>query len=115
MADSTRTDDRTTADDGARRHAANQRVDKLKGDLSKAVTGREELIKAKAAQFADLIDKRTNGRHRQKLRVAVHVVEFVVDRVGGPSSARAADASGTAPRQEEPEDLGEFRNVSDRR
>ncbi|KAB1657880.1 hypothetical protein F8O01_08035 [Pseudoclavibacter chungangensis] len=139
MADSTRTDDKTRDEKArssstgeqqtgdARQHATNARVAQLRGGLEKAVTGREELIKTKAVEFAEKIDERTGGRHHQKLRVALMVVEFVVDRVGGSSAAgttsgdtdskRAHGTTSTGPTRgaaEEPEQLGEFRNMSDR-
>ena len=105
-------------------HAANARVAQLRGGLEKAVTGREAAIKAQALRWAEKLDARTQGRHHNKIHVALKVVEFVVDNVSkrdgdaDDASARSERAStGSTQRdsahRRDPDHLGEFRNLSD--
>lgn len=109
--------------------SVNARIQKASSGLQSAVTGREDLIRVNAARAAKKLDERTSGRHHEKLRVALHVLDFVIDRFGEPDAASRRSAhqfdperggaatSGTAgerraPRAgagDEPEDLGEFR------
>lgn len=78
-------------------HAANQRVEKLRGGLVKAVSGREHVIKAQALSWAEKLDERTQGRHHNKLHVALRVIEFVVDNAAkGRAQASEADGRGQA-------------------
>ena len=100
----------------------NRKIVKGREGLERAVTGREEMIRKHAANAAKRLDAKTEGRHREKLRVALHVVDFVVDRFGAPSersqrsvhrfdpeSAKAgATGAQGKPAADEPEDLGEF-------
>lgn len=115
MAESTKSDDeQRTAEGGATsKHPANQRVAQIRGGLEKAVTGREAMIKAKAASFAEQLDQRTGGRHRQKIKIALTVVEFVVDRVGTPGADSGPRTDRKTDRADKgPEDLGEFHDVT---
>lgn len=110
---------------GASGHALNRRLRQASNGVSKAVTGREDLIRAQAARAASKLDAKTEGRHHEKLRVALHVLDVVIDRFGEPDerSRRSAHqfesargdraASGRSASSEraadEPEDLGEVR------
>lgn len=98
------------------RPGVNQRVARLRGGLEKAVTGREHVIKRQARSIAEKIDLKTAGRHHNKLRFALRAVELAVDNVsarrGTPPQSASHPPQGA---QQEPEDLGEFRNLSDRR
>ena len=122
-----RTDDRTTSGAGAAgggrsTHATNQRVDQLRGGLEKAVTGREHLIKSQALRLAERLDERTQGRHHNKIHVALRVVELIVDNVSGnrppaDERARSSDSTrgtgGARAGGDGAEHLGEFRNLND--
>lgn len=101
---------------GAAGPAVNRRVAQIRGGLGRVVTGREEVIKGRARAAAERIDLRTGGRHRNKLRLALRAVEFLVDRVSAdPAAPRSgAERTGGRPDPREPEDLGEFVNLSDR-
>ncbi|GGA57627.1 hypothetical protein GCM10011490_04300 [Pseudoclavibacter endophyticus] len=93
---------------GRKSHAVNQRVDQLRGGLEKAVVGRETAIKVKAVEWAEQLDERWQGRHHNKLFVALKAIEFVVDHARrSPGDTAAGHEAPDA------EHLGEFRNVSD--
>lgn len=126
MTQQTRTDDQPTGektDAGASIHGANKRVEQLRGNLQKAVTGREHVIKTQALKWAEQLDARWQGRHHNKIHLALRAVELIVDNVSA-NRAKGQDATGSGPtsgtssragagRADGSEHLGEFRNLND--
>jgi|GEM_PF-2247268 len=102
-------------------HPLNARVANIRGGLEKVVRGREEVISATARTWAERLDRKYEGRHHEKLQLAVRVVDFIVEHTGAKDAgdgtraasgaargrARAQGASARGGR-DEPEDLGEF-------
>ncbi|WP_424463932.1 hypothetical protein [Pseudoclavibacter helvolus] len=112
------------------RESANSgaRVQAVHTGLKKVVTGRESVIKSQAVKLAEKLDAKTEGRHHQKIRLALLALNGLVDTLGRdgkaeseanssrPTSSSApsgpADDSGRAQRpttaSAEPEDIGTF-------
>ncbi|PPG39193.1 hypothetical protein [Pseudoclavibacter sp. RFBA6] len=101
------------------------RVQAVHTGLKKVVTGRESIIKEQAVKLAEKLDVKTDGRHHQKIRLALLALNSLVDTLGRDgtaasekkSSARAegTDPAGNSGRpttasasSDEPEDIGTF-------
>lgn len=108
-------------------HPRNRQLANISGGLQRAVRGREDVIRTNATRLARRVDTRTKGRHRQKLTAALTALDFIIDRAGNPraDAVRSADAfrgrertrntqseSKPSTRRDDPEDLGELRDVS---
>ncbi|GAB3293987.1 hypothetical protein [Pseudoclavibacter terrae] len=112
---------------GRVRDSANSgaRVQAVHTGLKKVVTGRESVIKEQAVKLAEKLDVKTDGRHHQKIRLALLALNSLVDTLGRDgtaasekkSSARAegTDPAGNSERptttsasSDEPEDIGTF-------
>ena len=118
---------------GRVRDSANSgaRVQAVHTGLKKVVTGRESVIKEQAVKLAEKLDVKTDGRHHQKIRLALLALNSLVDTLGRDgtsasetkSSARGEgkDPAGSskgrtesAPGSDEPEDIGSFTAKGDR-
>ncbi|MBS3177920.1 MULTISPECIES: hypothetical protein [unclassified Pseudoclavibacter] len=112
---------------GRVRDSANSgaRVQAVHTGLKKVVTGRESVIKEQAVKLAEKLDVKTDGRHHQKIRLALLALNSLVDTLGRDgtsasekkSSARdeGTDPAGNSKRptttsasSDEPEDIGTF-------
>ena len=109
------------------RESANSgaRVQAVHTGLKKVVTGRESVIKDQAVKLAEKLDVKTEGRHHQKIRLALLALNSLVDTLGkdgkaeseAKASAGAGDAksasggprpSATPSDSDAPEDIGTF-------
>ncbi|PPF40110.1 hypothetical protein [Pseudoclavibacter sp. AY1H1] len=109
------------------RESANSgaRVQAVHTGLKKVVTGRESVIKNQAVKLAEKLDVKTEGRHHQKIRLALLALNSLVDTLGkdgkAESEAKASAGAGDAksasggPRpsaapsdSDAPEDIGTF-------
>lgn len=109
------------------RESANSgaRVQAVHTGLKKVVTGRESIIKDQAVKLAEKLDVKTEGRHHQKIRLALLALNSLVDTLGRDGKAEAEDKNSTgtsransegrpgpsaasASPHSEPEDVGTF-------
>ncbi|WP_219820338.1 hypothetical protein [Pseudoclavibacter sp. RFBG4] len=109
------------------RESANSgaRVQAVHTGLKKVVTGRESVIKDQAVKLAEKLDVKTEGRHHQKIRLALLALNSLVDTLGrdgkaesdSKASAESGDAkpasggarpSATRSDSDTPEDIGTF-------
>ena len=112
---------------GRVRDSANSgaRVQAVHTGLKKVVTGRESVIKEQAVKLAEKLDVKTDGRHHQKIRLALLALNSLVDTLGRDGTAASEKKSsardeGTEPAgnskrpttasasSDEPEDIGTF-------
>lgn len=116
------------------RESANSgaRVQAVHTGLKKVVTGRESVIKDQAVKLAEKLDVKTEGRHHQKIRLALMALNSLVDTLGkdgkaesatknapGSEEAKPAGRPGPTPtsasKSSEPEDIGTFTPKGDKR
>lgn len=109
------------------RESANSgaRVQAVHTGLKKVVTGRESVIKDQAVKLAEKLDVKTEGRHHQKIRLALMALNSLVDTLGKDGKAESAAKDATASdgakptgdsrrapsspsKSSEPEDIGTF-------
>lgn len=108
------------------RESANSgaRVQAVHTGLKKVVTGRESVIKNQAVKLAEKLDVKTDGRHHQKIRLALLALNSLVDTLGrdgkvdsesetsgggGTKSASGGERPSATPSDSDaPEDIGTF-------
>lgn len=105
----------------------NSRLVSVKAGFERSIAGREDLIRANAADLAKKLDQRTSGRHHNKIYVALRALDAVINAFGEkdddsqPSAKRfqgmdrarsskgdGANSSKASRADRDADDLGEF-------